>query len=55
MSDAPDLSVVIVSHGHEAMLPGCVASLAAALAGQRAGMTRAREPVVAARATGGPP
>lgn len=29
----PDLSVIIVSHGHEAMLPGCVASLHAALNG----------------------
>ena len=36
MSDAPDLSVVVVSHGHEAMLPGCIASLDAALAGLRA-------------------
>jgi GT2 family glycosyltransferase len=33
MTDAPDLSVVVVSHGHEALLRGCVASLAPALAG----------------------
>jgi GT2 family glycosyltransferase len=31
MTEVPDLSVVIVSHGHAAMLPGCVASLASAL------------------------
>jgi len=29
----PDLSVLIVSHGHEAMLPRCIASLGPALAG----------------------
>ena len=33
MTDAPDLSIVIISHGHAAMLPGCVASLRAALLG----------------------
>ena len=31
--DTPDLSVVVVSHGHEAMLPDCVASLDRALKG----------------------
>jgi len=36
MTDTTDLSVVIVSHGHEAMLPDCVASLDAALAGVNA-------------------
>jgi hypothetical protein len=30
---APELSIVIVSHGHEALLPGCVTSLAPALDG----------------------
>lgn len=33
MTGRPDLSVIIVSHGHEAMLPACVASLAPALEG----------------------
>jgi N-acetylglucosaminyl-diphospho-decaprenol L-rhamnosyltransferase len=33
VTDAPDLSVVIVSHGHAAMLPGCVSSLGPALEG----------------------
>lgn len=33
MSSPPDLSIVIVSHGHEAQLPPCVASLAGALDG----------------------
>ena len=33
MTDTPDLSIIIVSHGHAAMLPGCVASLASALDG----------------------
>ncbi|UFN49754.1 glycosyltransferase family 2 protein [Roseomonas sp. OT10] len=36
MSEAPDLSIVIVSHGHEAMLPRCADSLAPALEGLRA-------------------
>ena len=31
-----DVSVIIVSHGHEAMLPACIASLGPALAGLRA-------------------
>lgn len=33
MSGAPDLSVIVVSHGHEAMLPRCLASLGPALDG----------------------
>lgn len=33
MSGAPDLSVVVISHGHEAMLASCIASLAPALEG----------------------
>lgn len=33
MTPPVDLSIVIVSHGHEALLPGCVASLAPALEG----------------------
>ncbi len=33
MTAPPDLSIVIVSHGHEALLPGCIASLAPALEG----------------------
>ena len=33
MTPAPDLSVIIVSHGHEALLPACLASLAPALDG----------------------
>lgn len=33
MTGALDLSIVVVSHGHEAMLPRCVASLAGALEG----------------------
>ncbi len=32
----PDLSIVIISHGHEALLPNCVASLLPALDGVRA-------------------
>ncbi|MBR0670938.1 glycosyltransferase [Neoroseomonas soli] len=35
---APDLSVVVVSHGHEAMLPRCLGSLAPALDGLSAEM-----------------
>jgi N-acetylglucosaminyl-diphospho-decaprenol L-rhamnosyltransferase len=33
MSAVPDLSVIVVSHGHEAMLPRCIASLEPALDG----------------------
>jgi N-acetylglucosaminyl-diphospho-decaprenol L-rhamnosyltransferase len=33
MSGVPELSVVVVSHGHEAMLPRCIASLEPALQG----------------------
>lgn len=33
MSGAPDLAIVIVSHGHEALLPRCIATLGAALEG----------------------
>lgn len=33
MSPRPDLTVVVISHGHEAMLPTCLGSLGPALAG----------------------
>ena len=32
MTGPPDLSIVVVSHGHEALLPRCISSLAPALA-----------------------
>lgn len=33
MTAVPDLSIIVVSHGHEALLPTCLASLAPALEG----------------------